>query len=110
MDGESLLWAAKRVFISRASRKIIIVLSNGQPCAEEKTGNLYGNLTKMIGIVRDAGIEVYSIGIMTDAARQFYGEENSLTLNSLGGADKAFFTRLAAILQGKAKPMTVEAA
>jgi cobaltochelatase CobT len=71
-DGESLTWAAKRLALRGEKRKILIVLSDGQPAGEGSGRVLSGDLKRVVKLLPLSGIEVIGVGIQTDAPKDFY--------------------------------------
>ena len=73
-DGDSLLRIGKRVMTRHEQRKIIIVLSDGHPCAAYKGRNVHhARLKQVVGqLERMPGMEVIGIGINTEAPKEFY--------------------------------------
>jgi len=71
-DGESLMWAARRLAERRESRKILIVLSDGNPVAQGDQRVLYDDLKTKIARVEASGIECVGIGVTTDVVKKFY--------------------------------------
>jgi len=72
-DGESLEYAAARLMARPEARKIMIVLSDGEPCGG------YGSikeqayhLKKVVRRLIESGVDVFGIGIMTSAVEAFY--------------------------------------
>jgi len=80
-DGESLRHFADNLSKSKKERKMMIVLSDGAPSACTQDGNTGEDLSKTIKDIRNQNMEIYAIGIDTDAAR-YYGENNSVHLRS----------------------------
>jgi cobalamin biosynthesis protein CobT len=79
VDGESLRWVAQQLLPVKADRKIIIVISDGQPLAcSSHLNQTIGykrqadDLTLAIKQVEEAGIEVGGVGLMSFAVRDFY--------------------------------------
>lgn len=72
VDGESLLVAANRLIKRREKRKILIVLSDGNPCAAGIRPHLEKHLHAAIAIAEKMGIEVVGVGIDDDAVRSYY--------------------------------------
>lgn len=73
-DGESLLWAARRLARREEPRKILIVFSDGQPSGVD-TGYYKLECDYLADTVRRlivAGIEVYAIGIEYEGVREYY--------------------------------------
>lgn len=73
IDGESVENAVKRVMSRRETRKVVIVLSDGQPaCYTEDPGAVFSHLHSVIDEAAKAKIEIVGIGIMDDAVKSFY--------------------------------------
>lgn len=72
-DGDALLEAARRLRKRRESRRIIVMLSDGQP-ADAYDGDAGSVLHSAIEIVRSWGIEVYGIGINHVNLKTWFGE------------------------------------
>jgi len=68
-DPEAVLGAAKRLALQSASRKILIVMSDGQPCGGE---NVQNYLREVVSRIAGAGIEIYGIGIQSEAVADYY--------------------------------------
>jgi len=84
LDGEAILWNAKRLAERPERRRIMLVLSDGMPAGsrDNRAGAEY--LRETIKRVEAAGIEVYGVGIETNAPQHFYshswvcGDANAL--------------------------------
>ena len=78
VDGESLLWAAKRLLKRPEDRKILIVQSDGFPNCPVLPGEsrlaLSEHLSAVVPRVEATGIEVIGIGIMDDAVKKILPE------------------------------------
>lgn len=74
-DGESLQYAAARLAPRREARKVLLVLSDGQPVGSNSGGHLKG----VVDDLNKSGIETIGIGIQTNAVRSYY--DRSLVLN-----------------------------
>lgn len=78
IDGESLEYAAIRLLKRREKRKVILVLSDGQPAGANNCGpHLKLTVEKMAKV----GIDCIGIGIMDSAVRRFYPK--FVVLNSI---------------------------
>lgn len=71
-DGDSVMWAYGELMRRSEDRKILIVLSDGEPCAARR-GDAYTHLKKVIPEVSKR-VECYGIGIMSYAVSHFYPE------------------------------------
>jgi len=80
-DGESLRHFADELSHEKEERKIMIVLSDGAPCAGAQTGDMDEDLKRVIKEIRQSGTEIYAIGLGTYTSH-YYGEQNSVDLSS----------------------------
>lgn len=67
-DGESLEYAAMRLIPRREKRKVMLVLSDGQPVGTGSGQHLKATVQNLTRI----GIETVGIGIQSDAVKHFY--------------------------------------
>lgn len=73
VDGESLQIAAARLSACRQTRKILMVLSDGNPVAQDNyTGNLRDHLKKVVKEIEQSGIDVLGLGIISQAVKKYY--------------------------------------
>ena len=72
-DGECVVWAAKRLAARKQKRKILIVLSDGEPSTGDTSrGVLCSDLKTKVQLIKKSGIECIGIGIATDCVKHFY--------------------------------------
>jgi len=69
IDGESLLYAVDRLSKQREKRKVVIVLSDGQPAGCHNAG---AHLRYAVKRVEASGIECIGIGIKDDSVERYY--------------------------------------
>lgn len=72
LDGESVLWQARRLARRPERRKVMFVLSDGYPAGSNDDYAAKAYLKRTVARVASAGVEVYGIGIMSGAVRRFY--------------------------------------
>jgi len=72
LDGESVLWQARRLAQRPEARKVLIVLSDGLPNGSNRRAQGERYLAESVRRVTASGIEVYGIGIGTDHVRHYY--------------------------------------
>ena len=94
-DADALLWAVKRARSRREKRRLVIVLSDGNPsCCYSGSGNRHsGDADNMLTQVttelkRFKDVEIYGIGIQDRNVKRYYGEraqviDNPLVLNAV---------------------------
>ena len=95
-DGESVMWAAKRLSQRQEKRKVLIVLSDGMPAGEGDSSVLQNDLRYKIGKIDKFGIETVGIGIQTDAVKHFY--KDYVVVNNLKDLTTGALTKLSSIL------------
>lgn len=69
-DGESLMWGYSQIMQRSADRRIMIVLSDGQPCCDNP--GRAGKYTKDVILELERRIEVYGIGLETTSVEKYY--------------------------------------
>lgn len=95
-DGESLLFAARRIFRqTNSDRKIIFVFSDGYPNASTQY-NMQDDLKNTVKLCTNSGIEVYGIGVCSDAVKQFYPDW--LLISDSRHLPQEFYKKLSSVL------------
>jgi hypothetical protein len=72
LDGEAVLWQARRLAARPEKRRVMFVLSDGMPSGARDNALGAEFLKECVQRVIAAGIEIYGIGIETDAVAHFY--------------------------------------
>lgn len=72
VDGECVQVAAQRLLGRKEKRRIMLVLSDGQPSAGRDTRRLQKHLKDSVALVAKSGVEVIGIGIETDSVASYY--------------------------------------
>ncbi|TXN07946.1 VWA domain-containing protein [Methylobacterium sp. WL103] len=86
VDGESVEYALARILKRPEKRKVLIVLSDGQPAADGDMGQQIAHLKRTIATAARMGVETVGIGILSDAVRHFYPKHFVLNqVNQLPG-------------------------
>lgn len=87
-DGESLLSLAQLIASRTEDRRILIVLSDGQPCCIGSKQSEY--LKTVNSYLQQSGIDVFGIGINTDAPKHYY--KKSICLNEVKDLGKTLIS------------------
>ena len=105
IDGEVVQFAASRLATRPERRKVILSLSDGEPCGGQgNDADMAANLIRVCERCRKSGIEVYGFGVQTTTPKAFYGEKHFIYLESAETMSQEFFVNLANIVtQGKVK-------
>lgn len=72
LDGEAVLWQARRLAQRPEERKVMVVLSDGYPAGSHDNAQGARYLSEAVERALGAGIELYGIGIKSDAVQAFY--------------------------------------
>lgn len=72
LDGEAVLWQARRLARRPERRRVLFVLSDGYPAGSRDNAQGARHLKEVVQRIMDAGIEVYGIGMRSEAVAQFY--------------------------------------
>jgi len=93
IDGEAILWAARRLLERPERRKVLIVISDGAPVDQATleynadTEILDRHLRKVIGEIEGtSGIELAAIGVKHDAGRYYRNSVQIDKIESLGAS------------------------
>lgn len=74
-DGESILYAYQRLKKRTEKKKVMLVLSDGQPAtATSEPAQLHQHLRDTVAKIKREGTHIVGIGIATDAVRQYYDQ------------------------------------
>lgn len=76
VDGEAVLFIAKRLALRPEQRKILFVLSDGCPAAAGDYHMMQKHLNEVIRMVTKAGIEVLGIGAQSPDIKRYYNAKN----------------------------------
>lgn len=78
IDGESIALAAHRLTQQKAERRVMLVLSDGQPAGSPGYG-LRQHLKRTVKDIEASGIDVVGIGIQSHAVKDYYSKSVVLT-------------------------------
>jgi len=94
----ALRWAGQNIWPRLEKRKIVLALFDGEPDNPEQAA-------AMVQLLRENGIEVYSIGIGAETGQKcanIFGEECFLEIENINELGDAMFTTLTNVLTRKA--------
>lgn len=99
VDGESILWAARRLSMREEENLVLIVLSDGMPHANGcDMDGIAAHLTSVVQRVKRSGIRVLAFGINSDAVSLFY-DEDFVVFHELDDLMTGGYARIAQILR-----------
>ena len=91
-DGDSILFAYSRLKVRKEKKKLLIVLSDGQPAAHRGRG-IYGFTHKVVKEIEKGGlVDIYGIGIESHAVENFY--KQNIVIKDSSELEKALLTVL----------------
>ena len=96
-DGEALRWAGERLSKIKSDRKILIVISDGEPSLLCSSPRELVPKTRLEEVsLRESGIEVFGLGVGSNAVSSIY--QNSATIKSAEDMERVLVERLSAWL------------
>lgn len=72
LDGEAVLWAARRLAARPERRRVLFVLSDGRPVGTLRREDGVRYLKDVVARIGASGIELYGFGIQDASVRRFY--------------------------------------
>lgn len=72
VDGEALIFAARRLLERPETRRVLMVFSDGVPCGGCEHGQNTKNLHDAIAKIAHAGIELIGVGVQSPDVERFY--------------------------------------
>lgn len=93
VDGECVEIAGRRLLQRPESRKVLIVLSDGEPAALGHMPQQVAHLKRTVKDLSDQGVDLIGIGIETSAVQRYYPK--SIVLNDLNALPGQVMTELA---------------
>lgn len=72
VDGEALEWAAGRLIARNEQQKLLLVLSDGHPAANQDDETLEKHLEQTIRFIKGQGIRVFGFGIQSEHVQKYY--------------------------------------
>ena len=96
-DGESVMWAAKRLAARPEKRKILMVMSDGMPNGSVRSQEvLQSDLRVKLAQIEKFGIETIGFGILTDCVKHFY--KDFVVVNDLRDLTTTCLAKLSKLL------------
>lgn len=86
-DGDSVLWAYNRLKNRKEKKKVMIVLSDGQPASHRGYGSVEFLKQVVNSIQKEGIVNIYGIGIQSDAVKDYY-KQHCVIKNSSELEDK----------------------
>ena len=101
VDGEAVLAVARRLAVRPEARKILIVLSDGEPLGGEHFyETVRWHLGQVIRKVASAGIEIYGVGICSSSVKHYYTAANGSDYVIVNNVDE-LAAQLVRLLSGR---------
>lgn len=72
VDGESVEVAGRRLLRQNERKKVMIVMSDGQPAGDGHGGNLVQHLKDTVKAFTASGVEMLGLGLQDESVRAFY--------------------------------------
>jgi cobalamin biosynthesis protein CobT len=103
-DGDAILMAAKRLLDRREDRKVMLVLSDGQPAYSAYNRDIHKHTRDCVQWCVEQGIEIVGLGIKSNAVERYYPRH--VVVHSMEGFAKTYIDEVAKLLTGRAVSST----
>ena len=97
-DGEAVVLANERLQARSEKRKVMMVLSDGEPAAWGDRGSHFKHLREVTSEIEDTETDLIGIGIQSDAVERFY--KHHVVVHSLDDLQGVVMSELAKLLLG----------
>ena len=101
-DGDAIMWAAQRLYERPEEKKVLFVLSDGQPAYYSQTRDVDQYTRDAVEWCMFRGIEVMGLGILDDSVKQYYPKY--VTVHDLDEFGKVYIDEIVKLMLGRAKP------
>lgn len=82
-DGDCILHAVGSLLARKEKRKILVVLSDGQPASYAGEGDIYGFTREVVKeIENNSPVDIYGIGIQSSAVKDYYKHSKVINASS----------------------------
>jgi cobalamin biosynthesis protein CobT len=98
-DGDAILMAAKRLLDRREDRKVMLVLSDGQPAYSSHNRDIHQHTRDCVQWCVEQGIEIVGLGIKSSAVARYYPRH--VVVQSMDGFAKTYIDEVAKLLTGR---------
>lgn len=98
-DGDAILMAAKRLLDRREERRVMLVLSDGQPAYSAYNRDIHKYTRDCVQWCIEQGIEVVGLGIKSSAVERYYPRH--VVVHSMKDFAKTYVDEVAKLLTGK---------
>lgn len=92
IDGECVQFVARELMARKEKGKIMIVVSDGYPCANMSDELASQHLKKVVDEIERSEIKIAGIGVMDDAVKRFY--KNNATIHNIEDLPKALLEQV----------------
>ena len=92
IDGECVQFVARELMARKEKGRIMIVVSDGYPCANMSNALASQHLKKVVDEIERSEIKIAGIGVMDDAVQRFY--KNNATINNIEDLPKALLEQV----------------
>ena len=92
IDGECVQFAARELLARKEKGKILIVVSDGYPCANMRGDLASQHLRKVVQEIEKSEIKIAGIGVMDDSVKRFY--TNNATIYHIEDLPKALLEQV----------------
>jgi cobalamin biosynthesis protein CobT len=92
VDGEAVEWAGRRLLGRKEQKKVMIVMSDGQPEDSKGSTMLHNHLIYTVKELKKKGVILIGVGIQTTAVRSFY--DDYVVLNNVNELPRTLLSKV----------------
>ena len=79
-DGDCILWSYDRLLKRKEKKRLLIVMSDGQPAASRPSDDLAAYTLKVIQeIEKLKRVEIYGLGLCDESVKRFYKHHSTVS-------------------------------
>ena len=101
-DGDAILWAAERLYARPEEKKILFVLSDGQPAYMSQSRCIHQYTRDAVEWCTFRGIDVMGLGMLDDSVKQYYPKY--VTVDNMEQFGKTYIDEIVKLMLGRALP------
>ena len=98
-DGDAIIWAAKRLLEQPEDRKVLFVLSDGQPAYSSQSRCIHQYTRDAVEWCKFRGIDVMGLGMLDDSVKQYYPQY--VTVTDMSQFGKTYIDTLIKVMMKK---------
>ena len=101
-DGDAIMWAAERLLLQQEDKKVLFVLSDGQPAYDSSSRCIHQYTRDAVEWCTFRGIDIVGLGMLDDSVKQYYPQY--VTVADMDQFGKTYIDTLIKVMLKKSQP------